>query len=209
MSEAMFRAVAGGRYAILIVCALAFAAATPGAQSPATPAAVSTAAVIPANTIVAIRTVDPIDSDGASANKDYKATVDDAVVVEGVTIAPIGTPAFLRVVQVEQAGAVKGHAKVSLRLTALDINGQRVTVETGDATIRSGGQGAKATKAGAGGAVLGGILGGILGGKGGAAKGVAAGAAVGVTAAAISGQKVHVPAETRLSFTLIASTEQR
>src|SRR3954468_14549079 len=175
MCEAMFRALGGGRHAILIVCALAFAAATAGAQSPATPAAASTAAMIPADTIVAIRTVDPIDSNGASANKDYKATVDDAVVVEGVTIAPVGTPAFLRVVQVQQAGAVKGHAKVSLRLTAFDINGQRVTVETGDAIVSSRGQGAKATKAGAGGAVVGGILGGILGGKGGAATGVAAG----------------------------------
>jgi hypothetical protein len=195
----MFRAVAAGRQAIPILCALAFAAVTPGAQSPATPAAAPTAALIPANTVIAIHTVDPIDSDTSSADKDYKATVDDAVVIEGVTIAPIGTPALLRVVRVEQAGAVKGHAKVSLRLTALDINGQRVAVETGDATISSGGQAAKATKSGAGGAVVGGILGGIFGGKGGAAKGVAAG----------SGQKVHVPAETRLSFTLTAPTEQR
>jgi hypothetical protein len=87
-------------------------------------------------------------------------------------------------------------------LTALEIKGQRMSVETGDATIRSGSQSGKATKAGAAGAVVGGLLGGLLGGKGGAAKGAVGGAAVGVTAAAVSGQKVHVPSETRLSFTV-------
>jgi hypothetical protein len=176
---------------------------TPAA--PASPDAASTGPLIPVDTVVAIRTVDPIDSDGSAAGKEYRATVDDSVVVAGVTVAPVGTPAFLRVVQVQQAGAVKGRAVVSLKLSALEISGQRVSVETGGATIRSGSQSTRATKAGAGGAIVGGILGGLLGGKGGAAQGVAAGAAVGVTAAAVKGQKVHVPAETRLSFTVTGS----
>jgi hypothetical protein len=181
-----------------------------GAQDPtssASPQAKPAGPVIPVNTVVAIRTIDPIDSEGAASDKEYKATVDDSVVVAGVTVAPIGTAAFLRVMQVQQASAVKGRAALSLRLVAVEIDGQRVSLETGDATIRSGSQGAKATKAGAGGAIAGGILGGLLGGKGGAAAGAAAGAAVGVTAAAISGQKVHVPAETRLSFTVTSVPE--
>jgi hypothetical protein len=163
--------------------------------------------VIPADTVIAIRTIDLIDSSGSASDREYKATVDDSVVVDGVTMAPVGTPAFLRVVQVQQAGAVNGRASVSVRLSALEINGQRVGVQTGDATIRSSSQGKKSTKAGVGGALAGGILGGLLGGKGGAAQGAAAGAAVGVTAAAISGQKVHVPAETRLSFTVTGHPE--
>jgi len=162
---------------------------------------------IPANTVIAIRTLDPIDSDGSAVDAEYKASIDDPLVIGTVTVAPIGTPAFLRVVQVQQAGAVKGRAALAVRLSALEINGRRINVDTGDATIRSGSQGEKAGKAGAVGAIAGGILGGLLGGKAGAAGGAAAGAAVGVAAAAVSGQKVHVPAETRLSFTVAASTD--
>ena len=180
---------------------------TPAPAASAGQEGASPGPVIPANTVIAIRTIDRIDSDGSASDREYKATVDDSVVVGGVTMAPVGTPAFLRVVQVQQAGAVKGRASVSVRLSALEIDGRRVGVETGEATIRSGSQGKKATKAGVGGAVAGGILGGLLGGKGGAAQGAAAGAAVGVTAAAVSGQKVRVPAETRLSFTVAGSPE--
>lgn len=187
-------------------------AAFTGDQAPTSPASsqsTSDAPLIPPNTIVAIRTIDLIDSKDSASDKEFRASVDDAIVIAGVTVAPVGTPAFLRVVQIQQAGAVKGRAAMSLRLFAVEINGQRVSLETGDATIRSGSQGGKATKAGAGGAIVGGILGGLLGGKSGAAQGVAAGAAVGVTAAAISGQKVHVPAETRLSFTVTGPRDQQ
>jgi hypothetical protein len=221
------RAILAVRYPRLILGALTLSTLTVSAQSAtisvaaigltggqnptpsASPEAASPGPSIPVNTVIAIRTLDLIDSNGSASNRDYMATVDDSVVIAGVTVAPVGTPAFLRVVQIQQAGSVKGRATVSLRLSALEINGQRVTLETGDATIRSGSQGAKATKAGAGGAIVGGVLGGIFGGKGGAAQGAAAGAAVGVTAAAISGQKVHVPAETRLSFTVTSLPEQR
>jgi hypothetical protein len=159
--------------------------------------------VFPVNTVVAIRTIDLIDSNSGASNKEYRATVDDSVVVNDVTLAPVGTPAFLRVMRAERAGAVSGRAGVSLKLVALEINGQRVALDTGDATIQSGSQGAKAAKAGAGGAVVGAVLGALLGGKEGAAKGAAVGAAAGVTVAAVSGQRVHVPSETRLSFTVM------
>jgi hypothetical protein len=45
----------------------------------------------------------------------------------------------------------------------------------------------------------------LLGGTAGAAKGAAAGAAAGVTVAVVVGQKVEVPSETRLSFTVNTS----
>jgi hypothetical protein len=161
--------------------------------------------VLPASTVIAIRTIDLIKSNGAASDLEYRATVDDSVVVGGVTVAPVGTPAFLRVVQVQQAGAVNGRASLSLRLVGLEIDGRRLVLETGDARIASGSQAARATKSGIGGAVIGGLLGGLLGGTAGAAKGAAAGAAVGVTAAAVSGQSVQVPSETRLSFTVTST----
>jgi hypothetical protein len=195
------RATLPVRHLGLILGALGISAAV-SAQPAAT-----AAPVIPPGTVIAIRTIDAIESKTADSAKEYKATVDDDVVVGGVTVARAGAPAFLRVTEVQKAGAVKGRTAISLRLAAIEISGKRVNLDTGDATIRSGSQAGKATKAGVGGAVAGGIIGGLLGGKGGAASGVAAGGAIGVTAAAVSGQKVHVAAETRLSFTVSAATE--
>jgi len=186
--------------------------ATVGSAGAVAPTSTSTSVVaLPVNTAVAIRTVDLIDSNGTALDREYLASLDDPVVVDGVTVASVGAPAFLRVVQVQGAGAVRGRASLSVQLVAIEINGQRVVLETGQATIQSGSQAAKATKAGAGAAIVGGILGGLFGGAEGAAKGAAAGAAAGVTAAAVTGQRVRVPAETRLSFTLTreAAIERR
>lgn len=187
-SRAIFRAVTAS------VCISLLCIAAPMAQSKPVS--------LPANTMVAIRMIDAVDSEKASLSTDYRASVDDSVVVDGVTVAPVGTPAFLRLVEVQQAGAVKGRAALSLRLVALEIDGQRVAVRTGSATIRSNSQTAKATKSGIAGALVGGLLGALAGGKAGAAQGAAMGAAVGVTAAASSGQRVRIPAETRMSFKL-------
>jgi len=163
---------------------------------------------LPANTVVAVRTIDVIDSKTAGVDTEFKATVDDAVVDGDVTIVPVGAPAFLKVMQVQKAGAVRGRATVSLRLVGVEIDGRRVSFQSGDATVRSNSQGAKATKAAVGGAVIGGLLGGLLGGADGAAKGATLGAGAGVAAAAVSGQRVRVPAETRLSFTVTPAADQ-
>lgn len=158
--------------------------------------------VAPANTTVAVRLMEEVDSKGASPDKDFRATVDDSVIVDGNTVVAVGTPAVLRLVEVQQAGPVKGRLALSLRLVALEIDGQRVPVRTGRATVRSTSQAGKTTKSGVAGAVVGGLFGALLGGKSGAAKGAALGAAAGVTVAAVSGQRVQIPAETRMSFKL-------
>jgi hypothetical protein len=157
---------------------------------------------IPAQTQLVVRTVDAIDSRNADLAKEYNAGLDSPVAVDGATVLPRGTEAVLRVMEVEQAGAVKGRASLTLQLFALVVNGQRVPIESSDVKSESGSQGAKATKGGIIGGLAGGVLGGVLGGGGGAVKGATAGAAVGVGVAALSGERVQVPAETRLTFTL-------
>jgi hypothetical protein len=165
-------------------------------------AAQSTPTTLPKGTPITVRTIDVVDSKGVVSDKDYRGTVDDPVVVNGVTVVPTGAAAFLRVVAAQQAGAVTGTASVSLRLVGVETNGRRLAVDTGEATIQSGSQGKKTGKSAGGGAVIGGVLGGILGGKRGLVKGAVSGAVVGVAVAVVTGEKVHVPAETRLSFAL-------
>ena len=157
---------------------------------------------IPAQTQLVVRTVDAIDSRNADLAKEYNAGLDSPMAIDGATVLPRGTEAVLRVMEVQQAGAVKGRASLTLQLFALVVDGQRVPIESSDVKSESGSQGAKATKGGIIGGLAGGVLGGVLGGGGGAVKGATAGAAVGVGVAALSGERVQVPAETRLTFTL-------
>jgi len=157
---------------------------------------------LPAGTTISIRTIDVVNSKGAAPDTEYRATVDDSVIIDGTTVVPTGTEAFLRLLQVQQAGAVRGRASLSLRLVALSVNGTRIPLETGEAAIKSGSQAARTTKSALLGAGVGALIGGLFGGGKGAAQGAAGGAAAGTVAAVVAGQKVRVPAETRLSFTL-------
>src|SRR4051812_16945103 len=79
------------------------AVAVAGIQSiqfdpPAGPA-VSRSITLPAGTEIAIRTVDRIDSKTASLRREYAASLDDPLTVDGVQVAPVGANAFLRVVE--------------------------------------------------------------------------------------------------------------
>lgn len=161
---------------------------------------------LPAGISIPVRTVDRIASEGAASALEYRATVDDSVMSGTATLVPLGTPAFLRVVQVQQAGAVRGHAGVTVRLVALEVDGQRIEFDTGDAKIEGSSQAKKAAKAGILAGLMGAAVGAAAGGAKGAVEGAAIGGAAGVAAAAISGQRVQVPAETRLSFTLTGSS---
>jgi hypothetical protein len=165
-------------------------------------AAPVTAQQIPAGTAIAVRTSEAIDSQNADLTREYAAGLDDDLVVNGVTLAPRGARATLRVIEARKAGAVKGRASLTLALVALTINGKVVAVESGEVQSESASQGKKATKFGAIGGAAGGIVGGVLGGAKGAAAGAAAGAGAGVGVAALNGQRVQVPSETRLTFTL-------
>ena len=164
---------------------------------------------IPAQTQLVVRTVDAIDSRNADLAKEYNAGLDSPVTIDGTVVLPRGTDAVLRVVELQQAGAVRGRTSLTLQLIALVVNGQRMPVETSDVKSESGSQGQKATKGGILGGLAGGALGGVLGGAGGAVKGATAGAAVGVGVAALSGERVQVPAETRLTFTLANAVSLR
>jgi hypothetical protein len=160
------------------------------------------ARTIPAGTAIAIRTIDAIDSKGADLNHEYAASLADPITVDDVEIAPRGANAILRIEEARKAGAVTGRASLTLRLTALTVNGQRVAVESGDITSKSGSQGAQTAKHSGVGAAVGGGIGAVAGGGLGAVIGASAGAGAGALISAMRGQRVRVPAETRLTFTL-------
>jgi hypothetical protein len=158
---------------------------------------------IPANTIVTVRMIDPVDSDSSSLGRTYRASVDEPVMVNGQTVIPRGADVVTKVVQDQQSGKIEGRTMVGLALQTISINGQPVDVTSQEVSKASGSRGERSAKVIGGTAVLGTLLGAVAGGGRGAAIGAASGAAVGTGAEAVThGQRVRIPAESRLNFTL-------
>ena len=155
---------------------------------------------LPIGTEISVRTIDRINSKSADRYKEYAATLDDAVVVDGATVVPANTNAVLRV-------ADKNRGFLSITLIALIINGKRVEVNTDKIDSRRGST-AKRTAIGAGaGAGTGAAIGGIAGGGAGAGIGAAVGAAAGGVLGHMTAKPVEVPPETRFTYRLTQSVD--
>ncbi|MEO8051787.1 MAG: hypothetical protein ABI833_15315 [Acidobacteriota bacterium] len=161
---------------------------------------------LPIGTEIAVRTIDRINSKTADLRKEYAATLDDPVIVDGETVVPAQTSAVLRVVEMERSG-FKRRASLSLSLVAIIVDGKRFAVSTGKVDSKSGSQ-AKKTAAGAGiGAGAGAAIGAIAGGALGAGIGAAAGGAAGTLGAVFSGKSVEIASETRFTYTLTQAVD--
>jgi len=158
--------------------------------------------VVPANTTVTVRMIDSIDSDANSAGQTFRASLDEPIIVNGRTVADRGADATVKIVRVQQGGKITGQEEVTAALNDVMINGRRYTVNSGDATVASSAKGSQSAKVIGGTAVVGAIIGAIAGGGKGAAIGAAAGAGTGAAIQAIRGQRVQIPSESKLDFTL-------
>ncbi len=157
---------------------------------------------VAAGSVVTVRMIDAIDSDKTSEGKTYRASLDDPIVVNGRTIADRGADATVRVVRVQQSGRITGNEEVQLVLSSLTLNGRTYPINSGPATVASKSKGSQSAKVIGGTAVVGAIIGAIAGGGKGAAIGAASGAGAGAAIQAIRGQRVQVPSESTLDFTL-------
>jgi uncharacterized protein YcfJ len=170
-------------------------------QAPQPAPADAQSITLPIGTEIAIRTLDRIDSKNADLHREYAASLDDPVVVNGVQVVAANTNAFLRVTDKERSGFSR-RASLSISLIAVTVNGQRVNVETGKVDSKSGSQ-AKQTAAGAGiGAGTGAAIGAIAGGGLGAGIGAAAGGAAGALGGVLKGKTVEIAPETRFTYKL-------
>jgi hypothetical protein len=134
--------------------------------------------------------------------------------VDGLVVAEKGARATGRVVDLVEAGRVKGLAHLSLELASVRLSdGQKVELRT--ARFEKEGPSSKtedAQRVGVG-AVIGAAIGAIAGGGKGAAIGAASGgAAGGGVAVATRGKPAVLPAETKISFRVeqpVTITEKR
>ncbi len=158
---------------------------------------------VPAGTQIVVRLIDPVDSERDRLGQTYRASIDQPVVVNGQTAIPRGSDVIATLIDAQKSGKIEGRTILTLDLKSITVNGRTYDIVTTGVPEASGSRGARSGKVIGGTAALGAIIGGIAGGGRGAAIGAGSGAAVGTAAeVATSGQKVKVPAETRITFTL-------
>jgi hypothetical protein len=159
--------------------------------------------VIPMGTPFTVRMIDSVDSETARLGDTFRASIEDPVVINGQTVIPRGADVTARLVDDKQSGKIAGKTVLTLALTTVSINGHPVDITTGDVQQASSSRGARSAKVIGGTAALGAIIGGIAGGGKGAAIGAGSGAAVGTGAEVLTkGQRVKIPSEARLTFSL-------
>jgi hypothetical protein len=172
--------------------------------APPPPAPVSSNQMeIPAGTQITVRLIDGADSERDSLGKTYRASVEQPVVLNGQTVIPRGADAVAVLNDAQQSGKIEGKTALTLALRSVTVNGRTYDLATSNVTKASGSRGVKSGEVIGGTAVLGTIIGAIAGGGKGAAIGGLSGAGAGTAVqVATSGQKVKVPSETVLTFTL-------
>jgi hypothetical protein len=182
---------------------VAQAAPAPPAMTPPPQPPPPRRVTVPSGTSVAIRLLDPIDSETAQPGQTFRATLDAPLPTDGDVAVPSGYDVKGHVVDVKSAGKFAGQSLLVLELDSVSVGGRLYGIEA-DPYRRQGKNRTTNTaeKVGAG-AVIGAIIGGIAGGGKGAGIGAAAGGGIGGgVQAAGKGQQIILPSETVLSFTL-------
>jgi hypothetical protein len=150
---------------------------------------------IPSGTRLVLRTSDSIDSRRHQAGHRFRAQLESAIVIDGITAVPRGAYVHGRITQANQAGRAVGSSELAIEFTDIMINDQLFEIAT-DGMQAQGGNEAGRT---AGRTARAAAIGGLIGGR----SGLRTGAAVGVGASLLtSGQSINVPAGTILETRL-------
>lgn len=136
--------------------------------------AAATALTLPAGTRLVIRTVENIDSRTHGAGHRFRGQLESALVVDGQTIAPLGSFVHGRITQAQQAGRIAGSSELRVEFTDILINDQLVPIRTGDLSAQGGGEAGRTIGRTARAAAIGGLIDGRSGARTGARVGAGA-----------------------------------
>jgi len=175
----------------------------PATPAPPPPPPQPITVTIPDGTVVSVRTIDSIDSSENSVGQRFRASLDAPIVVGDSVVVPKGLNVYLKLVDASSAGKFKGRSELTVSLDSFTYQSRTYQVASSDVQEKGASRGKRSAEVIGGGAVLGAIIGGIAGGGKGAAIGAAAGGGAGTAVQALThGQKVKIPSETKLDFTL-------
>jgi hypothetical protein len=178
------------------------------APAPPPPPASPKKLIIDQGTQLAVRLIDPIDSEKNQTGDTFRATLNAALTSDGEEAVPAGVELTGHLVDVKSAGKFAGQSVVVLQLDKISSGGKTYSLETDQYRKEGKSRGKNTAEKVGGGAILGGIIGAIAGGGKGAAIGTAAGAGVGGGAQAASkSEQIKLLSETVLNFVLQAPIE--
>jgi hypothetical protein len=162
--------------------------------------------VVPAGTVLTIRTGQALSSKTSQSGQAFLATLAQPVSVGGRPAFPAGATVGGTVVNAKAKGKIKGEGQLDLALTSISVGNHTYPIQTQILTNTEKGKGKRTAVTTAGGGGAGALIGGIAGGGKGALIGLAAGAGAGLVGGAVTGNKqIEIPSESALSFTLSQS----
>jgi hypothetical protein len=177
----------------------------PGDAQPAEQSGTKTPlyATIPAGTRISVRTIDAIDSTQNQVGDRFQASLEEPLRMDGNEIVSRDTAVYGRLSELKESRTFTGKSQLRLELTALVVNGQTASIVTGDYELTGKSRGASTAKRTVGGAAVGSIIGALADGGKGAAIGAGVGAGAGAgSEMIIKGDRLKVPSETLIEFTL-------
>jgi hypothetical protein len=180
----------------------------PGSQRvtrPTSSNAANTGWTVPTGSKIVIRMIDSINSEKNKVGEPFVAVLEESISQDGIEVIPRGADVRGRIANVNSAGRISGSAELGLELTQIIVNGIPYSVTTSEYEQVGEGRGKETAKRAALGAGIGAAIGAIAGGGKGAAIGAGVGGG-GATAAQVltKGEKLNIPSETKLEFTLRA-----
>jgi hypothetical protein len=163
------------------------------AKAPAKAIPVYREVTLPAGTTLRLDLTSGIASDSSQVEDAVRATVREALVIEGQTVVPMGAALAGVVTDVADSGRVKGRARIAYRFNSLTVGDEQYDIATAPTShLAPATKSEDATKIGIG-AGAGAAIGAILGGGSGAAKGAVIGGAAGTGAVlATKGEEVRL-----------------
>ena len=96
----------------------------PANPAPQAPQSYSNSVTVPAGTRLMVRTIDAIDSSKNQVGDKFLATLEQALYVNNVLVAPRGADVYGRMEEVKAAGHIAGKSDLKLALTGIVIDGR-------------------------------------------------------------------------------------
>ncbi len=170
---------------------------------PASANAANTGWTIPTGSKIVIRMIDSVNSETNKLGDTFVAVLDEPISQGGVEVIPRGADVRGRIAKIDDAGRLKGSAQLGLELSQIIVNGIPYSVTTSEYNEVGEGRGKETAKRAGIGAGIGAAIGAIAGGGKGAAIGAGVGGAGGTAIQVLTkGEKLNIPSETKLEFTL-------
>ncbi|HXJ93434.1 MAG TPA: BON domain-containing protein [Terriglobia bacterium] len=161
--------------------------------------------IVPAGTVLAVRTTDALSSKTSQTGQTFSGTLAQSVKVGGKTALPAGADVSGTVVSAKAKGKIKGQGELTLQLLSIATGGEHYQIQTDVFTSTVKGKGKRTAATTGGGAAAGALIGGLAGGGKGAGIGALVGGGAGLAGGALTGnQQIEIPPESVLNFTLSA-----